>query len=391
MQVQHTSSWLELPDLRVLQVATVSDGTLVVVVEGVATGARCPKCCSWTNRVHQRRQQWVDDLPYDDRPRRLLLTRRRWRCGCCGYVFAEELTSVARYRRMTARLELALFRRLRTRPTKAVAEEFRLGEGRVQRILERLGDREVQSRPQPKPKFLGVDEFAAKRGQVYNTVFVDLEERRILDVVETREKKPVREHLKQYEKSVQAVCIDLNEAFRQAVRQALPEAEIVADKFHVIRLANYALNAVRKRVRRQIKGDRTHPIFRSRSVLLRNFEDLSSSQRKRLSQLLALSPELRAAYAAKERLRRWYNTSTTENASHRLAQLISWLLASGVPELKHLATTFLRWQRELANYHRYRISNSITEGLNNKIKVIKRQAYGFRSFENFRRKILLAA
>jgi len=131
---------------------------------------------------------------------------------------------------MTARLALALFRRLRTRPTKAVAEEFRLGEGRVQRILERLGDREVQSRPQPKPKFLGVDEFAAKRGQVYNTVFVDLEERRILDVVETREKKPVREHLKQYEKSVQAVCIDLNEAFRQAVRQALPEAEIVADK-----------------------------------------------------------------------------------------------------------------------------------------------------------------
>ncbi len=249
----------------------------------------------------------------------------------------------------------------------------------------------MQSRPQPRPKFLGVDEFAAKRGQVYNTVFVDLEERRILDVVETREKKPVREHLKQYEKSVQAVCIDLNEAFRQAVRQALPEAEIVADKFHVIRLANYALNAVRKRVRRQIKGDRTHPIFRSRSVLLRNFEDLSSSQRKRLSQLLALSPELRAAYAAKERLRRWYNTSTTENSSHRLAQLISWLLASGVPELKHLATTFLRWQRELANYHRYRISNSITEGLNNKIKVIKRQAYGFRSFENFRRKILLAA
>lgn len=148
MQVQHTSSWLELPDLRVLQVATVSDGTLVVVVEGVATGAGCPKCSSWTNRVHQRRQQWVDDLPYNDRPRRLL---------------------------------------------------------------------------------------------------------------------------------------------------------------------------------------------------------------------------------------------------PRLAQLISWLLASGVPELKHLATTFLRWQRELANYHRYRISNSITEGLNNKIKVIKRQAYGFRSFENFRRKILLAA
>jgi len=104
-------------------------------------------------------------------------------------VFAEELTSVARYRRMTARLELALFRRLRTRPTKAVAEEFRLGEGRVQRILERLGDREVQSRPQPKPKFLGVDEFAAKRGQVYNTVFVNLEERRILDVVETRENR----------------------------------------------------------------------------------------------------------------------------------------------------------------------------------------------------------
>jgi len=190
---------------------------------------------------------------------------------------------------------------------------------------------------------------------------------------------------------VSAVCIDLNEAFRQAVRQAWPEAEIVADKFHVIRLANSALNAVRKRVRSQIKGDRKHPIFRSRRVLLRNYEDLNPSQRERLSQLLALSPDLRSAYAAKERLRRWYNTATTQNSCRRLAQLIAWLVTSGVPELVNLAATFLRWQRELTNYHHFRISNSITEGLNNKIKVIKRQAYGFRSFRNFRRKILLAA
>jgi len=306
-------------------------------------------------------------------------------------VFAEELASVARYRRMTVRLEEALFRRLRKRPTKAVAEEFRLGEGRVQRILERRGDQEVQARPQHQPKFLGIDEFAAKRGQIYNTVFVDLEEHNILEVVETREKKPVRAQLSRYEKSVKAVCIDLNEAFRQAVLKALPEAAIVADKFHVIRLANWALNAVRKRVRSQIKGDRKHPIFRSRRVLLRNYEDLNQGQRERLTQLLALSPELRTAYAAKERLRRWYKTSTTENSYRRLDQLIGWLMTSKVPELMALASTFRHWQRELTNYHHFRISNSITEGLNNKIKVIKRQAYGFRSFTNFRRKILLAA
>jgi transposase len=311
MQVQHISLWLELPDLRVIQVATACDGTTVVVVEGVATGAKCPKCSAWTNRVHQRRRQWVDDLPHNDRPRGLLLTRRRWRCGCCDFIFAEELPSVARYRRMTVRLEAALFGRLRQRPTKAVANEFRLGEGRLQRLLEQRGDQVVLARPEHQPRFLGVDEFAAKRGQIYNTVFVDLEAHKILEVVETREKKPVREQLSRYQDSVEAVCIDLNEAFRQAVRKALPKAAIVADKFHVIRLASWALNAVRRRVRSQIEGGRRHPIFRSRRVLLRNYEDLAPDRRERLRQLLALSSELRIAYAAKERLRRWYKTRPT--------------------------------------------------------------------------------
>jgi transposase len=292
---------------------------------------------------------------------------------------------------MTLRLEQALFKRLRQRPTKAVADEFRLGEGRVQRVLEQRGDHEVQARPEHQPKFLGVDEFAAKRGQIYNTVFVDLEAHKILEVVETREKKPVREQLSRYEKSVEAVCIDLNEAFRQAVHKALPKAAIVADKFHVIRLASWALNAVRRRVRSKIEGGRRHPIFRSRRVLLRNYEDLAPDRRERLRQLLALSSELRIAYAAKERLRRWYKTSTVDNSYPRLDQLIGWMVTSMVPELMTLATTLRYWQGELTNYHRFRISNSITEGLNNKIKVIKRQAYGFRSFVNFRRKILLAA
>lgn len=290
---------------------------------------------------------------------------------------------------MTVRYQQTLYRSVRKRPTTAVAEESGVGSGRVQRLLERLGDREIDARPEAHPRFLGVDEFAAKRGQIYNTVFVDLERRKILEVVETREKKPVRAQLAKYHGSVEAVCIDLNEAFRVAVRKALPGVKIVADKFHVIRLVQWALNAVRRRVRRQVKGKRNHPIFRSRWLLLSNYNEIPADKRRQLHDLLALSPELRIAYSAKERLRTWFRTSTALNSYPRLDRFIGWLITSMVPELMTLATTLRYWQSELTNYHTHRISNSITEGLNNKIKVTKRQAYGFRSFKNFRRKILL--
>lgn len=390
MQVQHTSFRLGLPDLHVTHVAEATDGTWLVWVQGMAQGATCPRCSAWTNRIHQRRRQGIDDLPASGRPVFLLLTKRRWRCGHCDHVFGEVFPSVARYQRMTERYQQALYRSVRKRPTTAVAEESGVGSGRVQRLLERLGDQEVNSRPEAHPRFLGVDEFAAKRGQVYNTVFVDLEHRKILEVVETREKQPVRAQLEQYRGSVEAVCIDLNEAFRVAVRKALPGVKVVADKFHVIRLVQWALNAVRRRVRRQFKGKRNHPLFRSRWLLLSNYEDIPAGQRRLLHDLLALSPDLRMAYAAKERLRAWYRTSTADNSYRRLDRLIGWLITSMVPELMILATTLRYWEGELTNYHTYRISNSITEGLNNKIKVTKRQAYGFRSFRNFRRKILLA-
>jgi len=389
MQVQHTSLWLGLPDLQITNVTQATDGTLLVWVQGTATGAECPKCCAWTDRVHQRRRQAVNDLPAHGCAVLLLLTRRRWRCGNCDHVFAEVLPSVGRYQRMTVRYEASLYRSLRRRPTTAVAQDEQLGSGRLQRILERRGDQEA-ARPPAAPRFVGVDEFAAKRGHVYNTVFADLETHRIVEVVETREIKPVREYLKTLAASVEAVAIDLSEPYRKAVRQALPDVVIVADKFHVIRLAQWALNAVRRCVRKALKGDRSHAIWRKRWVLLRNFEDVPASQQPHLFELLRLSRELRLAYAAKECLRRWYRTCTPENAVVRLDRLLGQWLTSLVPELQKLAITFRYWQTEICNYATVRISNSITEGLNNKIKVTKRQAYGFQSFTNFRRKILLA-
>lgn len=390
MQVQHTSFRLGLPDLHVLHVAESEDDTLLVWVEGSAKGAGCPKCETWTDHVHQRRQQAVDDLPAHGRQVVLVLTRRRWRCGHCDHVFAEVLPSVPRYQRMTVRLQEALYQGLRKRPVKAVSDDSKIGPGRLQRLLERLGDQEVAARGRDldSPRFLGVDEFAAKRGHVYNTVFVNLETRRILEVIETREQKPVQAYLETLDR-VQAVVIDLNEAYRKAIRKALPEVPIVADKFHVIRLAQWALNGVRRRIRKALKGDRQHATWQKRWVLLRNCEDVPLDQRRHLAGLLRLSRELRLTYVAKEALRHWYRTCTPEDAFPRLDRLLQRWLTSGIPELQKLAITLRYWQSEVCNYATYRISNSITEGINNKIKVIKRQAYGFRSFKNFRRKILL--
>lgn len=390
MQIQLTSFTLGLPDLHVTHVTEAADGTALFWVNGTAAGAKCPKCQTWTERVHQCRRQPVNDLPAHGRAVLLVLTRRRWRCGSCDHVFPEVLPSVARYQRMTERFRQAVYRSLRGRTATAVADETGLGPGRLQRVFERCGDAEVAAHPAVHPTVLGVDEFAAKRGCVYNTVFVDLEQRKIADVVEGRRSEAVGAYLRSVADSVKVVVIDLSDPYRTTIRRTLPEAMIVADKFHVLRLAHTALNTVRLRVRKALKGDRSHATWRRRWILQKNYENLPKEQLAELRALLVLSTDLKKVYAAKECLGRWYRTCSAENALPRLDRLLQAWVRSVIPELRTMARTLRRWRIEISNYGQHRVSNGVTEGLNNRIKVTKRQAYGFRSFRNFRRKILLA-
>ena len=158
----------------------------------------------------------------------------------------------------------------------------------------------------------------------------------------------------------------------------------MADKFHVLRLLTPAIN----RRRKEITGDRrTLPV---RRLLLRNGKDLDAKSRWALRTWLSAYPELRELYEAKEALAGFYRVRSHKQASRILTAFTDRLAQSCLPELRTFRATLMRWRKEVLAYFLTRSTNGMTEGFNGKVKLVKRRAYGYKSFRNYRLRLLNA-
>jgi len=181
----------------------------------------------------------------------------------------------------------------------------------------------------------------------------------------------------------------MHEPFRQAVQMCLPKANIVVDKFHVIVHVNQALGKVRTKLQnREGKGKRWL-LFHSRYLLLRKAESLNDEEKIRLGHLFSYYPELAVAWRLKEGLREWYRISSRAEAEASLYQWEESVRKSGFKEFRAVLSIFRNWRNEILNYFNHRVTNGFVEGKNNRIKVIKRMAYGYRNVDNLRRRIPL--
>jgi len=164
--------------------------------------------------------------------------------------------------------------------------------------------------------------------------------------------------------------MDLHEPYRQAVQTALPKAAVVADKFHVIALAQDALREVR-RGRRQ-RGNLAW-------LLDRGVERLKAEERRRLTVALAGQPELARAWALKEELRSLYRSPSYQDAAQGLDGWLQSAWSSRLPSFQRLAGTVQRWREEILNYWRFPLTNALVEGKHSRVKVMKRCGYGYRN------------
>lgn len=189
---------------------------------------------------------------------------------------------------------------------------------------------------------------------------------------------------------IEAVSTDLSGAFISAVREHLPNATLIFDHFHVVKLANDALDRVRIDTYKILDSkEKASAIKGLRWVLLGNGEQLASeSAEQRLKKALSVNAELSASYYLKEGLRRVWNQADKESAKTILNNWIMEARGSGVRHMKKLADTIELHSDGILAYYDYRISSGKVEGVNNKIKTIKRQAYGFRDDDYFKLRIL---
>jgi transposase len=253
---------------------------------------------------------------------------------------------------------------------------------------------------------VGLDETSFvrldQRRTSYATTVCDVQHHQIIDILPSRhfvevagflDKQPVA-----WKQRIQYGALDMSATYAAVFTVILPKAAQVVDSFHVISLANRALDEVRRRVQNEQtghRGRRNDPLYRARRILLVGEDRLDQRATQRLTSLLALgdpNAEVAIAYRVKERLREFYRCASPQQARTMLRELIEHCTRPAMPrELRKLGRTLDQWFGKICNYHLARVSNGPTEALNNLIKRIKGIGFGFRNFENYRIRALLYA
>jgi len=381
---------LGLPQLRVLWQKELEDHFEVTVINrrGEAT---CPRCGGVTTKEQDRRQQRKQDRRLRDKVVFLMLIKRRFRCTFCGKVFTEPDEVFGLRRRSSYRFREYLGQEALHQTVRRTAQKEKVGEGLVRRcVAEEVGRIVEAGGVEETPEFIGLDEFSVRGRRLYHTAICNLVERGVMEVVEGHGRQKVEEYLDKLPQPerVKAVVMDMHEPFRQAVQMCLPQAKVVVDKFHLIRHINGALDKVRSRLQGGSRRGKRRDLFKSRYTLLKGAERLADWEKERLNQLFYRYPELKRAWVLKESFRIWYRETDRSRAEEMLGLLEGKIACDSLYEFNNLLHTFTNWREEMLNYFDYRITNGFVEGKNNRIKTIKRMAYGYRNMDNFRMRIL---
>jgi transposase len=401
---EHVSRLVGLRGFRVKHVVEQGD-PLDLEVELVARTEECPHCAGTELEGHERPVVAVRDLPLAGRETTLRWRKRRYRCQGCRRTHTESCAEVAARQRLTRRFRARLAERARSGGAHAeIAREEGTSRYQVGRAMRIAAAEAIGARP-PLPRRLSFDEAAHRRGaNALATVVSDLERRRVHEVLDGRSRPVIERYLaslSEHERSrVEVVCIDLHEPFRLAVRAMLPGARIVADPFHVVRGAGDALDTVRRARQRQrratVKSARgrsttwNRRLYGARRLLLRGRERLTERGRRRLRELFADDPVIAEAWALKEALRAVYAAPDRAEGERRLELFFAAVERCGLQPFRAYANGIHGWRPEILAYLDEPTSNGYAEGVINKVKVIKRRAYGLPGFEGFRERVLLA-
>ncbi len=382
---------LLLPELCLVSFRPSHHRGVEVVAEKRPKEEYCPKCATRSERGYDRRTVVVKDDLFRGRQVRLVVRKRRLWCEPCGKPFTEPVPGIRKGFRHTERYgRAALGACERYVDLSHVRRDFGCSAGWLYAALYRHLELERKKRLYPWPTRIGIDEHFFRRGKNgfrdFVTVLVDQKNHRLMEVVQGRTGAELEAALGGIagRENVRVVALDMSDSYRSFVRRFFPNAIRVADKFHVLRLLSPAIN----RHRKAITGDqRANPL---RRLLLRNGRDLDSTSRGALRTWLALHPALRELYEAKEALSAFYRIRSFHQAARVLTAFTDRLARSAVPELGTFRVTLMRWRNEVLAYFRTRATNGMTEGFNAKAKLVKRRAYGYRSFRNYRLRLLNA-
>lgn len=385
------------------------DGEWWLNVETPADVVAC-RACGTRAVGHGRTRSQIRDLAIAGVPAVLVFARRRWRCperDCDVSTWSEQLNSIEARASMTerARARLADMVNIDGMSIAAAAAAFGVGWATANAAVAKFTDPVISDPARLEGvSALGVDEkrflnATADHRTIYTTQIVDLDRHLLLDVIEGRSRDVLDTWLSErgddWCARITLATLDPAAGYRLALDENLPNATLVVDHFHAIKLANKAIDDVRRRVQNDTLGHRGHkrdPLYRGRRVFLTGMDRLTNDRIAWMFELLAAGDpdgEVAAAILAKELLREVYSAVDEAHARRRLIVFFQHCANADVAELRRLARTIDRWVDLVLAYHRTGgASNGRVENTHMLAEKIRRNAHGFQSHPNYRRRLL---
>jgi transposase len=369
-------------------------GEVIFTIQQPRNSLRCTACGSREVSPRGHTQRNFHSLPIGRRPTIVTLAIPRVSCRNCGLTRQTQIEFADPRRGYTKSFERYALELSQCMTIQDVAHHLDVSWDIVKDIQRRDLERRFAK---PKLKHLrqiAIDEISVGKGHHYLTVVLDLQSGAVVFVGDGKggdALRPFWKRLRRSKAKVEAVAMDMSPAYHEAVSKHLSGAVIVFDHFHVIKLFNEKLSDLRRQLYRKATAHSDKQVLKgTRWLLLKNPENLDPErhERQRLMDALKLNRPLATAYYLKEELRQFWSQDDKQSAAAFLDDWIARTIAARIKVLKTFAKTLLSHREGLLAYYDHRISSGRLEGTNNKIKTMKRQAYGFRDHEFFKLKIL---
>lgn len=347
----------------------------------------CLRCGSDELSKYGTKRQVFMDLPKFGKRVGIIVNRQRYRCKDCGFTFFEPLWGIDDDHMCTVRFVEYVQEHSLRRTFTSIADELGISEGTVRNIFNEYVDFLEAQHEFETPRWMGIDEIhiiGKPRGVITN-----VEDNTLLDLLIDRNKETIIGYMSNIpdRSRIEVVTMDMWKPYKDAVYQTLPNAEVVVDKFHVVRMANQAVEAIRKQIRKELDTKQRRQLKNDRFLMLKRRHDLKPMEQLILQSWTLNFPHLRQAYELKEGFYEIWEAEDAYEASHLYLTWKATIPQEMKSAFNDLVRAYDNWHHEINNYFTHRVTNAYTESLNGLTRVVNRMGRGY-SFKALRAKML---
>jgi transposase len=373
------------------EVANISGRNPVIIEARYTKKVKCPFC---KGDVLRKKDRYIRKLNHESigyRKTKLHLTAHKYHCLSCGRYFNQRFPGVLKYKRSTEGFRQEVFEKHNNGHTQSyLSQSLAIGTATIERWYhDYLAKKVSNSKNSPCPRVMGIDEHFFTRKKGYATTICDLARNKVFDLVLGRSEKALDDYFARLKgkENVAVVVMDLSETYRNTIKKHFPNAMIVTDRFHVIRLINHHFLKLWGQI--DPTGRKNRGLL---SLMRRHKYNLRPEQLLNLNRYLKEHPELKVIYDFKQQLCRLMlvKKQTARQCKKLIPIFLDYIYRlkdSLLDSMVTLGKTLYLWREEVVRMWRFTKSNGILEGFHNKMEMISRRAFGFRNFENYRLRV----